>query len=329
MQQSGPDIAEIRALRESLGDAVIRTPLLRCTALEELCGGETRLFGKLEFLQRTGTFKARGALAVLQGLDAAQRAAGVTAVSAGNHAVATAYAARTVGATAKIVMISTANAARIEACQSYGAKLVIVDDVHEAFRVAETIQRDEGRFFVHPFEGPAIATGTGTLGLEICQQCEDFDAVIVPVGGGGLIGGVANAVKQLRPDCAVIGVEPQGADSMHRSIAAGEPRSIDAVNTIADSLGAPFAMSYSFELCRQYVDRFVLVDDSELREAMGILYERLRIAIEPACAASTAALLGPLRRELRGKTVVLVFCGSNLDWDTFARQAIIRSHDAA
>ena len=329
MQRNGPDIAEIRALRESLGDAVVRTPLLRCAALEDLMGDGTRILGKLEFLQRTGTFKARGALAVLQSLDEKQRAAGVTAVSAGNHAVATAYAAHTVGASAKIVMIGTANPARIEASRAYGAELIMVDDVHEAFRIAESIRRDEGRFFVHPFEGPAIAAGTGTLGLEICEQCDSFDAILVPIGGGGLIGGVANAVRQLRPACRIYGVEPVGADTMHRSFAAGEPRAIDTVRTIADSLGAPFAMPYSFGLCRQYVDELVLVDDTQLRQAMGTLFERMKMAVEPACAATTATLLGPLREELRGRTVVLVFCGSNLDWETFARQAIMENRNAA
>ena len=302
---------------------------MRCVALEDLLADGTRVFGKLEFLQRTGTFKARGALAVLIGLSDEQRAAGVTAVSAGNHAVATAYAAHVVGASAKIVMISTANPVRVEACRAYGAELVLVDDVHEAFSVAEEIQDKEGRFFVHPFEGPSVATGTGTVGLEICEQSEHFDAVIVPIGGGGLIAGISNAVKQLRPDCKVIGVEPEGADSMHRSFEAGEPRSIDKVRTIADSLGAPFAMPYSFELCRQNVDELVLVSDMQIRKAMGLLYRLMKIAVEPACASSTAALLGPLGDGLSGKTIVLVFCGSNIDWATFARQAILEDRDAA
>lgn len=324
----GPRITEIQALRDSLASDLIRTPLLRCAALEDLMGEGTRIFGKLEFLQRTGTFKARGALAVLSSLSDAQRAAGVTAVSAGNHAVATAYAAQAVGASAKIVMISTANPVRIEACRMHGAELVLVDDVHEAFHVAERIRETEGRFLVHPFEGPAIATGTGTVGLEICEQCDQFDAVIVPIGGGGLIAGIANAVKQLRPKCEIFGVEPSGADSMHRSFDAGEPQAIDKVRTIADSLGAPFAMPYSFELCRQNVDRLVLVDDLQLRKGMGTLFQRMKIAVEPACAASTAALFGPLRQELSGATVILVFCGSNIDWDTFARQAIFEKLNA-
>ncbi len=317
-----PSIAAIRTLRDQLQNEIVRTPLLRCAGLEELIGEGTTVYGKLEILQHTGTFKARGALAVVNQLTESQRQAGVTAVSAGNHALATAFAARAVGASAKIVMISTANPARIEACRALGAELVFTSDVHEAFAIADQIQKDEGRFLVHPFEGPDIATGTGTVGLEICEQCEKFDAVIVPVGGGGLIGGVANAVKQLRPDSQVIGVEPEGADSMHRSFAAGEPMSIDKVTTIADSLGAPYAMPYSFELCRQNVDQLARVDDLQLRRAMGLLFQKMKLAVEPACAASTAALLGPLRDSLRSKTVVLVFCGSNIDWTTYQSQAI-------
>ena len=168
-----------------------------------------------------------------------------------------------------------------------------------------------------------MALGTGTVGLEICEQCEDFDVIIVPVGGGGLIAGIANAVKRLRPDCEVIGVEPEGADTMHRSLAAGMPQQIDKVRTIADSLGSPFAMPYSFGLCQLHVDRMALVSDSELRAMMGFLFREMKIAVEPACAASTAALLGPLRGELAGRHVMLVMCGSNIDWATFEEQAIL------
>jgi threonine dehydratase len=324
----GPSIAEITALRQQLAKQIMQTPMLRCAALEEMLGGETRIYGKLEFLQHTGTFKARGAMAVINSLEAEQLGRGVTAVSAGNHAVATAFAARAAGTSAKIVMISTANPARVEACKRFGAELVMTDDIHQAFDLAEGIQRDEGRYLVHPFEGPAIATGTGTVGLEICEQCEQFDAVIVPIGGGGLIGGVANAVKQLRPNCQVIGVEPEGADSMHRSFAAGRPQAIEKVGTIADSLGAPFALPYSFDLCRTHVDELVLVSDYQLRSSMGLLFHKMKLAVEPACAASTAALFGPLRQSLRGKTVVLVFCGSNIDWPTYAQQVILE-HDYA
>jgi len=322
MTAAGPDIADIRALRERLAEETILTPMIRCAAIEDAIGGDTKVYAKLEFLQRTGTFKARGALATLFTLAPEQLAAGVTAVSAGNHAIATAYAAQAVGTTAKVVMIQSANPARVEACRSYGAEVVFAADVHQAFEIAERIQNEEGRYFVHPFEGPAIATGTGTVGLEICEQCDDFDAVIVPVGGGGLIAGIANAVRRLRPDCEVIGVEPEGADSMHRSLASGEPTKIDRVRTIADSLGAPFAMPYSFGLCQLHVDRLAMVDDLQLRQAMGFLFQAMKIAVEPACAASTAALLGPLRKDLSGKRIVLVMCGSNIDWATFEEHTI-------
>ncbi len=324
-----PSLAEIRQLRESLGGRILTTPVVRCLALEHLLASRTRVYAKLEFLQLTGTFKARGALAVLESLGKQQRDRGVTAVSAGNHAVATAFAARTTGSSARVVMISTANPARIDACRSYGAELVMVDDVHEAFAVAERIQQEDGRYLVHPFEGPVIATGTGTLGLEICEQCPSADAVIVPIGGGGLIAGIANAVRQARPGTRVFGVEPEGADSMHRSFVAGKPMSIDKVRTIADSLGAPFAMPYSFALCRENVEGIVRVKDSSLRQAMGLLFNLMHVAVEPACAASTAALLGPLRESLADKTVVLVFCGSNIDWHTFEEQAIFDEPSAA
>lgn len=318
----GPSIETVRALSDRLDGQIVRTPVLRCAGLEEFLGADRRVYGKLEFLQHTGTFKVRGALATITSLTPAQRQAGVTAVSAGNHALATAYAAQAVGTSAKIVMISTANRARVDACREYGAELVFTNDIHEAFEIVESIQREEERYLVHPFEGPDIAAGTGTLGLEMCEQLANFDVVVVPVGGGGLIAGVANAIKRLRPDIEVIGVEPTGADSMYRSLATGEPQALDAVDTIADSLGAPFSAPYSFSLCRQNVDRIVLVDDLELRKTMGLLFRIMKIAVEPACAASTAALLGPLRDELKGKTVALVFCGSNIDWATFARHAI-------
>ena len=319
---NAPSLKDIDTLRSSLGSTIRRTPLLRCASLEDALGDGTVIYSKLEFLQRTGTFKARSALAIVNSLDEAQRRIGVTAVSAGNHAIATAFAAQAVGASAKVVMVSSANPARIDACRAFGGEVVLVDDVHEAFEVAEQIQEEEGRFFVHPFEGREVATGTGTIGLEIHEQCEEFDAVVVSIGGGGLIGGISNAIKQLRPNCEVIGVEPDGADSMHRSFAAGKPQSIDEIKTIADSLGAPFVMPYSFELCRRNVGQLTVVSDDQIRKSMGVLFRTMKFAVEPACAASTAAMLGPLREQLSGKKVVLVMCGSNIDWKTFSDQVI-------
>jgi len=316
-----PKIDAVRVLHERLQEWLIRTPVLRCRSLENYVGEVVEIHAKLEFLQRTGTFKPRGALSVMLGLDSQQKEAGVTAVSAGNHAIATAFAARAVGTSAKVVMIMNANPLRVERCRDFGAEVVLADDVHSAFDVAEEIQNKEGRFFVHPFEGSDVVLGTATVGLEICEQVPDLDAVIVPIGGGGLCAGISSAVKQLKPRCEVIGVEPAGADSMSRSFASGKPESIEKVATIADSLGAPFALPISYELCRENVDELVLVSDDELKETMGLLFRELKIAVEPACAASTAALLGPLSGRFSGKKVVTIMCGSNIDWQTFARHA--------
>lgn len=318
-----PAIEDLRRLQRRLAKWLVKTPVVRCRSLEQRLAPNLEIWGKMEFLQMTGTFKPRGALSVVLGLNSDQLAAGITAVSAGNHAIAAAFAANAAGTSAKVVMIRTASPVRIEACRSYGAEVVLADDVHEAFAVVENIRKAEGRFFVHPFEGPAVAAGTGTLGLEICEQVPDMDVLVVPIGGGGLCAGIASVVKQVRPGCRVIGVEPEGADSMHRSFASGRAVSIERVNTIADSLGAPFAMPYSFELCRRNTDELVIISDEDLRNAMGVLFMDMKMAVEPACAATTAAIAGPLRGRFAGKKVVLVFCGSNIDWQTYQRHAAI------
>ena len=320
-----PHIDDVRALHERLQQWLIRTPAMRCRSLEDYLRVDFEIHAKLEFLQRTGTFKPRGALSVMLGLDEQQKEAGVTAVSAGNHAIATAFAARAVGTSAKVVMIMNANPLRIERCRHFGAEVVLADDVHSAFEVAEDIQEREGRYFVHPYEGADVIRGTATVGLEICEQVPDLDAVIVPIGGGGLCAGISSAVKQIKPDCEVIGVEPVGADSMHRSFASGKPESIEEVKTIADSLGAPFALPISYQLCKENVDELVLVNDDELKDAMGILFREMKIAVEPACTATTAALIGPLSDRFSGKKVVAVMCGSNIDWPTFSQQANLGS----
>ncbi len=316
-----PTIDDVRRLRKRLRHWLIETPVVRCRNLEDLLDDGTEIYGKMEFLQQTGTFKPRGALSTVLSLDEAALRAGITAVSAGNHAIAAAFAAQAMGTSAKVVMISSASKVRVEACRSFGAEVVLADDVHEAFALVDKIRVEEGRYFVHPFEGPHVATGTGTVGLEICEQVADFDAIVIPIGGGGLCSGISSVVKQINPNCEVIGVEPEGADSMHSSFAANRPKKVDKVSTIADSLGAPFAMPYSFSLCQQFVDELVMISDAELSEAMGVLFRRMKMAVEPACAASTAALTGPLRDRFAGRKVVLVFCGSNIDWMTYEKHA--------
>jgi threonine dehydratase len=314
--------ADIEATAELLRPHILETPVWHWD--DEVVAGllepGTRPVLKLELFQHAGSFKARGALAVMQSLDGPARAPGVTAVSAGNHAIAVAWASRTLGTTAKVVMPKTADPFRISRCRALGAEVVLAADVHEAFALAERIEREEGRTFVHPFEGPRTALGTATMGLEMLRQISGLDAVIVPVGGGGLAAGVAAAVKQFKPGCLVIGVEPEGNDTMKRSLASGKPEQAPAggPRTIADSLSPPYALPFSFGLCRRYLDDLVLVSDDALREALALLFRSAKLAVEPAGAAATAALLGPLRQRLAGKTVGLIVCGTNIAPERYA-----------
>ena len=304
-----PTLREIRAAHLALSDFVRTTPVWnwRPEKSQRASQEQSDIVIKLELMQHGGSFKPRGALQVMRLLDSDALARGVTAVSAGNHAVAVAWAARVLGTTAKVVVPRTASPVRIAMAESYGGDVVLVDDVHAAFSRVRQIEESEGRTFVHPFEGPQTALGTATLGLEFAQQAAQIgaplDALIIPVGGGGMLAGMAAAVKQLRPECVVYGVEPTGADTMYRSFQSGQPETLGKVATIADSLGAPHAARYSFGLCRRFVDEIVLVDDDDLCAAMATMYRELKIAPEPAGAASAAALFGPLRDRLEGQRV--------------------------
>ncbi|MDH4259271.1 MAG: threonine/serine dehydratase [Gammaproteobacteria bacterium] len=312
---------DIREARRLIGDRVLTTPVQQLSgpAVEAAFAPGTRVFLKLELFQRTGSFKPRGALLNVLALSESERTRGICAISAGNHAIATAYAARCLGTNAKVVMTTSANPFRIAQCRLYGAEVELVPDVHAGFRRVREIQETESRAFIHPYEGLRVSLGTGTLGAEFMEQLPDLDAVVVPIGGGGLASGVSTAVKLMRPECEVFGVEPFGADSMYRSFATGKPAAIDEVATIADSLGAPFATPMSFALCRAHIDELVRVSDQELVAAMRFLLEHARLAVEPASAASTAALLGPLRDRLAGRRVGLVVSGANIDTATFLR----------
>ena len=319
--ERAPTLDEIAEARRQLGERVRQTPVWRWQGrhLDDAIAGSTEVHLKLELLQYAGTFKPRAALLNMLALSPTQLARGVTAVSAGNHAMAVSFACRALGSSAKVVMPSNANPYRVEECKALGAEVVLVPDVHTAFDEVRQIEAEEGRSFIHPFEGYVTALGTATLGWELHQQVEDLDAVVVPIGGGGLCAGVALSTKLMRPDCQVIGVEPEGADSMHRSFAAGRPQGIEKVRTIADSLGAPHAEPYSFGLCHRFVDELVLIDDQQLCQAMRLLYDEMKLVVEPAGAAATAALCGPLSESLSGKRVGLIVCGSNIDPDTFHR----------
>ena len=316
-----PSLEDIRATAARIAPYIIETPTLPCYGpqiLERLAAG-TELYLKMELLQRGGSFKPRGAINVVLNMNEAERAAGVTAISAGNHAIATAYAARTFGISAKVAMPQWANTYRVERCRALGAEIVFAGTMSELFEIGERLQKEEGRSMVHPFEGQRTFEGTATVGLEICDSVERPDAVIVPIGGGGLIAGIASAVKQMAPDCRIIGVEPEGAQGMRRSLQNGEPLSSVELSSIADSLSAPLHLPQSFAIVQKFVDEIVTIPDEAMIAAMKLMFSDLKLAVEPAGASSVAAILGPLKDRLAGQRVVAVLCGSNIDIETWNR----------
>lgn len=310
-----PTRADVETTASLIAPYIERTPVIRWRGpvIEALLGPEAEVLVKCELFQRSGTFKVRGALTNMLGLSEEQKARGVTAVSAGNHAIAVACAAQMLGIDAKVVMQATANAARIAAARAYGADVVIGGDGPSSFARAEQIARDEGRSFIHPFEGRGVALGTGTLGLEFAREAEGLDALILPVGGGGLAGGVSTMMRAVQSDCRIFGIEPEGADSMTRSFAAGHPVTLERVATIADSLGPPMSLPYSYGLCRAGIDEMLTITDDAIAKAVALLFHGLKLAVEPAAAIATAALAGPLRERLAGKRVGLILCGTNID----------------
>ena len=312
-----PTPTAIAGLQAELAPYTRVTPVMRRDDIAGLEG--TVLEFKFELLQASGTFKARGAFSNMLALDADARGRGVTGISAGNHAVAVAYAAMKLGISAKVVMLKTANPARVALCQRYGAEVLMAEDGASGFAMVREIEASEGRYFVHPFNGYRTVLGTATLGAEWAAQSGGLDAVVLPIGGGGLAAGVACAFKQAMPGVTIYGVEPEGATGMAQSFATGGPVKMGAMTGIADSLMAPHTEAYSYGLCRANIDDLVTVSDDELRGAMRVLFAELKLATEPACAAATAAALGPLRGRIAGKRVGVLLCGTNTDPATFMR----------
>jgi len=323
VSHSALTLPAIRQTARLLDGKIRRTQTLEWQPdeVENIFGAGTRVFAKLEALQVTGSFKVRGTLNLMAGLSAAQNARGVTAVSAGNHAIAVAYAARELGISAKIVMPASASRYRADKAVSYGAEMVFVDDVSQAFAACEAIRDQEGRVFVHPFNDMAMMQGSATCGLEFGEDVADLaggiDIVLVPVGGGGLAAGYSSAVKALYPRAEVYGVEPEKAQAMKLAFAAGGVTAVPLPTSIADSLGAPLTAEPSFSVCRENMEDIILVTDDDLRRAMVHIVETFKIAVEPAGAATMAALLGPLRERVRGKRVGIILCGANVSAQEF------------
>jgi threonine dehydratase len=311
------DVDAVEAARVRLRDTIYQTPCPYSQTLSELTGA--RCYVKLENLQMTGSFKERGAANLLLQLGESERRRGVVAASAGNHGLAVAFHAARLGIPATIVMPTYAPLIKVASARRYGAE-VILDGVNydEAYEHAWTRVTRTGAIFVHPFDDPRVVTGQGTLGLELIEQVDDLDAVIVPVGGGGLIGGVGLALKARRPSVRVIGVQAAAVPAMQRSLVARRRVPVGAVPTIADGIAVGRVGELTFELVTRLVDDIVTVDEEELANAVLLLLEIEKTVVEGAGAAPLAALLNrPL--GLEGRRVALVLSGGNIDVTMLAR----------
>ena len=311
---------EIADARRRIGDRAHRTPLLSsATAARFLAeaGGpqlaDGRLYLKAEHLQKTGSFKARGMTNRIASLAPEQRTRGAITMSAGNAGQAYAWAAHEVGVPMTVVMALGANPTKVAACRGYGAEVVLEGaHVGEAFQVLERIRAERGLTFVHPFEDAPVIAGHGSVGLEILEDLPDVDVVVVGVGGGGLISGVAAALKETRPGIRVYGVEPTEAAAMSLAFEAGAPVTIQP-HTVADGLAAPFAGERTLEMCRRYLDGLVLLDDPTILGGLRFALERMKQVLEPAGAAALAAVLFGQIPIADGERVAVVASGGNID----------------
>ncbi|CAN5332138.1 threonine/serine dehydratase [soil metagenome] len=302
------DISNIKAAQERIRPYVKRTPFEFSESLTKRLG--VSVYVKYELFQKTGAFKARGAFNKLLTMPEAERANGVVAVSGGNHAQAVAYASHVLGVDAVIVMPQTTPQVYVDATRGYGATVDLQPTIAEAFEKIKTYQA-EGRVFLHPFDDSLIMAGQGTLGLEILEDLPDATDIILSIGGGGLAGGVGTAVKAINPNIRVWGVETVGADAMARAIAAGHPVQMDAITSIAKTLGAPVVSDASLALAQKYLESVTVVSDAEAVEAMVFIAERLKVITEPAASCTLAAAERLRENFTNDSKVVLILCGGN------------------
>lgn len=307
-------IAEIRAAAERIAGKVHRTPLLSAASLGERAGAH--LFLKCESFQKTGSFKPRGALNKVLSLSEAEKAKGLVTVSAGNHAQAVAWAARMAGARATVVMPTGAPRSKVEAVKGYGAEVILHEDRATLFDKLKEVREARGLTFVHPFDDPVVLAGAGTTGLEVLEDLPEVDVVLVPVGGGGLLGGIASAVKSVRPATRVIAVELEAGPGLAPALAAGKPIPVTRpADTLADGMTPPFVGALPLSIAQKAVDEIVSVSEEEIVEAMKLLMTRAKLYVEGSGAAATAALLSGKAKVPRGALVVAIVSGGNVDLD--------------
>lgn len=302
----------VRKATELTRDRLRRTPMVSSTSLAARFGGHLVL--KAELFQRTGSFKVRGILHRMLRLTPRQREAGAITLSAGNAAAALAWAARQVATPATVVMPASAVPSKIEAVRAYGAEVVLAES--DLLGVYESVRDERGLTPVHPFDDPDVIAGHGSLALELLSDCPEVDTVLVPVGGGGLISGVAVVVKALRPEARVIGIEPVTADVVSRSLASGTAERLPTARSVADGLAAPMCGVHTLAHIQRYVDEVVRVGDEAIIAATRLLIQRTKLAVEPAAAAPIAALLQERVGLRPGGVTVAILSGGNLDVST-------------
>lgn len=325
------ELEAIRAARERIAPLAVRTPCLRAARLSEVSGVE--VFLKCENLQRTGSFKVRGAANRMHELSEEERESGVICASAGNHAQGVAFAAAGVGAPALIVMPELTPQVKIAQTERWGAEVLLHGATFdEAYARAREVEKERGLCFVHPFDDDTIIAGQGTVGLEILDAIEDLDAVVVPIGGGGLIAGIASAVKSMRPEVAVYGVQSEASPAMLRSLEAGELVAVDTSRSIAEGIAVKSPGERTFRIVEALVDDIVLVSETELESAVFRMLEAEKLVAEGAGAATYAALLEPRIPGLAGHDgarVVAVVSGGNIDLTMLGRlieRSLVRQH---
>ena len=315
---NGVTFEDVVAARRRISSGIVLTPCEESFALSELTG--CRVFTKLEYLQRTGSFKDRGARNSLLLLTDLQRELGVVAASAGNHALALAYHGRDLGIPVTVVMPVFAPLIKQVRCRQLGAHVILFgSNIGEAKTEADKLVEARGMTYIHGFDGADVIAGQGTVGLEIIEQVESPDAIIVPIGGAGLIAGLGLAVKTMRPNTEIIGVEPERAASYSAALMQGEPVLTAIGPTLGDGLAVPTVGARAFEIARKFVDRVVSVEEATIALAILRLLELEKGVVEGAGASALAALISGQLEDLKGKKVVLVLCGGNIDPNVLSR----------
>ena len=308
-------LMHIQEARHRIAPCVRRTPLTASAALSERL--KTNVYVKLELFQKTGSFKVRGAFNKALGLKAEERGQGLVAVSGGNHAQAVAYAARTLGLKSVILMPESTPANYIDATRGYGAEIKFAANVGAAFDEVAQYER-QGWAYVHPFDDPVVMAGQGTIGLEILDDVPQVTDIVASIGGGGLICGIATAVRSLKPSVRIWGVETEGADCMSKSLAAGKIVTLDAITSIARTLGAPAPSEYTLQMARDLLESVTVVSDAEALAALKFLLERLKVLTEPAASCTLAAADRLKDQFSKERHVVLVLCGGNMPFEDLA-----------